>query len=123
MIRVLRGLWARFRSEVQPRHFSRLERVSALGEVPDNLRGDTIYLAGVGSRIKWVVFLCPCGRGHRVSLSLQTSHYPHWQLNLRGARATLYPSIDVPNEWRCHYWIRSGRVLWAPSWPTGARSS
>jgi hypothetical protein len=118
MIRgLLNRISQRIRSWFEHPRFKKVERVDELTDVPEQLRRDVVVMAGPARRPKWVVFMCPCDRGHHVTLSLQESHWPHWQLRLDGDLPTFHPSIDVPNEYRCHYWIVRGRVRWALSAP------
>lgn len=69
-------------------------------------------VVGTQAFAKWLVFDCPCGRGHRVMLNLDDGRYPHWSYSAR-MPLTLVPSVDEKSEFgRCHYIIRSGRVFW-----------
>lgn len=115
--RTIRALRRWLRGWFDRPRFRRVARVGALSELAAILPRDQVVLAGPEERPKWAAFMCPCDRGHQVTLSLQTSHTPHWQLRLERGGPTFYPSIDVPNAWRCHYWITRGRVHWAPSLP------
>ncbi|WP_433862722.1 DUF6527 family protein [Streptomyces sp. L7] len=64
------------------------------------------------SREKWLVFDCPCGRGHRVMLNLDPENRPLWRINT-ALPLTLYPSVDErSNVGRCHYVVRAGRARW-----------
>jgi len=101
----------RLRGWFERPHLRRVERVEELSDVPEYMERDVVVLAGPAARPKWAVFLCPCGRGHRVSL--QSTHWPRWQLRLDRGRPTFFPSIDVPNEDRCHFLIVNGRIRWA----------
>ncbi|MGI9112850.1 MAG: DUF6527 family protein [Gaiellaceae bacterium] len=58
------------------------------------------------------MFECPCGRGHRLAVSLQQSHRPSWRLGLGKDGPSLFPSIDSVADRRCHFWLRDGRVRW-----------
>lgn len=100
-----------------PARFRRTVFVPELYDVPEQLNTDTFYVAGSPRYMKWAVFACPCDRGHHVTLSLQEGDYPRWRLQVDHGRPTVYPSIDVLEEPRCHYWIVRGRVRWAPSPP------
>jgi hypothetical protein len=85
--------------------------------VPHRLGRRQFVIVGLQERPKWAVFDCPCGRGHRLMLSLQQSHRPHWRLKLGGDGPSLWPSVDSVAEYRCHFWVRDGRVHWARDWP------
>lgn len=74
----------------------------------------------------WTAFTCPCGTGHQVLLNLHPARRPRWQLSGSRTAPSLYPSIDVTDDgYRCHFWIRHGRLQWvgrprstAPRTPT-----
>jgi hypothetical protein len=91
--------------------------VSELYDVPEDMSAETVYVAGTPERMKWAVFVCPCDFGHDITVSLQEEDHPHWRLRVDRGRPTIYPSIDVLDGRRCHYWIIRGRVQWAPSAP------
>ncbi|MFI1163317.1 DUF6527 family protein [Streptomyces sp. NPDC020801] len=62
----------------------------------------------------WAAFTCPCGTGHQVLLNLSPARRPRWQLSGSRSAPTLHPSVDViDNGYRCHFWIRRGRLQWA----------
>lgn len=94
--------------------FPKARAVGTISDVPDDLDQSVFYIAGTSSLPKWAVFICPCERPHRVTLSLQSSHRPHWRVRIRSGRVTVWPSVDVRDWRRCHYWIRDGRVQWVP---------
>lgn len=99
--RTLRRLiWWREPVWVQQRHRSRTH-------LPHRLRPHVIYV--VGEPPKWAVLRCPCGAGHRIDLAL-APHGP-WSVDDQET-PTLHPSIDVREDVRCHFWLRSGRVTW-----------
>jgi len=82
-------------------------------EVPDRLPRNGVALVGSPDRIKWIIFDCPCRRGHRIMLNADIGRAPHWQLN-GDWRLSITPSIDYDSsEMRCHYFIRNGRIIWA----------
>ena len=114
---VLRWIASWLRPRDSDLEFPKTTEVAELHDVPEDLEPGVIYIAGTTILRKWVVFACPCERPHRVTLSLQPNHRPHWRVRVGLGRATIYPSVDV-REWRrCHYTIRDGRVQWVPDWP------
>lgn len=82
--------------------------------VPDQIVTHGIVTVGSPSAGKWAVFDCPCG-SERIMLNLDRTRPPAWSLSqslLRGA--SIHPSVDTHHDGRrCHYYIRTGRVLWA----------
>jgi hypothetical protein len=86
--------------------------LDAADEVPEKLPPRSVIAIGSEDYPKWAVFDCPCGRGHRIMLSLSSGSSRRWHLEAMKP-ITLAPSID---SWhagvRCHYFIRNGKVLW-----------
>ena len=83
-----------------------------MGDVPERLRPRRAALVSSSIGEKWVIFECPCERGHRVMLNLDSEHHPHWRVGSK-APLTLSPSVDEISEvGHCHYFIRDGRVRW-----------
>lgn len=90
-------------------------RVDDADEVPDKIAKNGAVLVGSREQPKWLALDCPCDTGHRVMVTLDPRHWPHWTLEggKRDTRLTLWPSIDCRRpQRRCHYFIRRGRVLW-----------
>jgi hypothetical protein len=82
-------------------------------EVPEQLPSRAAVLVGPAEKPKWIAFDCPCGRGHRVMLNLDRSRSPAWSL-VSQRPLTLSPSIDDSTVGRCHFFIRQGKIKWAP---------
>jgi hypothetical protein len=86
-------------------------RVESVADVPVILPRRHAVLVG-GTRDKWLVFDCPCGRGHRVMLNLDPANRPRWRVD-QPYPMTLAPSVDERSGvGRCHYVVRDGRVHW-----------
>ena len=86
--------------------------VESADEVPKRLPRAGAVLVGPAARPKWIVFDCPCRTGHRIMLTTDRVHSPHWTTTVKG-RLTITPSIDYHTATlRCHYFIRNGRVKW-----------
>lgn len=103
-------LWRRLRL-TRPR-ISAISYVESPTDVPDALPRHTLVIVGVPDYPKWAIVECPCGRGHRLMVSLQRGHRLFWRLELDGRGPSLSPSIDSVARWRCHFWLREGRVRW-----------
>lgn len=91
------------------------QSIANVDDVPSRIPKRRAYLVKTAILRKWLVFDCPCGAGHRITLNLDDSRVPYWRLMLSAnRRITLSPSIDYQgNSRRCHYSIRKGRVIWA----------
>lgn len=89
--------------------------VQAADEVPDYLPRNGIVLVISEEMLKWVAFDCPCRTGHRIMLNTDRRRQPYWRIfKYSKNRLTIYPSVDHKEGYkRCHYFIRSGRILWA----------
>jgi hypothetical protein len=89
--------------------------VESADEVPDRLPRRAAVLVGSGVHLKWLAFDCPCGRDHRILLNADPARSPAWLVAQDDAgRLTISPSIDALSKGRrCHYFIRTGRTLWA----------
>ena len=109
------ALWQRL--HVGRPSLAEVRYVASPADVPDRLSRRELVVVGTDAFPKWAVFNCPCGRGHRIMLSLQRSHLPHWRLELGGHGPSLWPSVHSVTAYRCHFWLRDGRVRWVRSWP------
>jgi hypothetical protein len=80
--------------------------------LPDEIPKDAAILVGSSlKRLEWIVFDCPCGRGHQVMVNLSTSRKPTWRF--KGLRTvSLWPSVDDLSIDRCHYVVRDGQIHW-----------
>ena len=93
----------------------RVDRVafySELLDVPSELDRHTLAVCGTSEMPKWAALECPCGRGHRIVVSLQKGHHPHWSLEALKGAPNLIPSVDSRTDYRCHFWLRDGRAHW-----------
>lgn len=109
--RALVDRWRRLRLST-PR-VDKVKHFAHVLDIPEDLDRHTLALAGPSDRPKWAALECPCGHRHRLLVSLQHGHRPHWRLVIGDQGPGLYPSIDSIAERRCHFWLRDGRVDWA----------
>lgn len=88
--------------------------VAHVEDVPDVIKPGVVYLIGDGPAPWATSFLCPCGCGETISLSLIPTDRPSWRAHLhRKGLITLSPSVWRTKGCRSHFFIRSGRVVWA----------
>ena len=86
--------------------------VDAADEIPERLPSKGAVLVGSSEYPKWLAFDCPCKTGHRIMVSLDRAHSPHWTLH-DPKKLTIWPSIDyISPERRCHYVVRGGKIIW-----------
>lgn len=68
----------------------------------------------------WAIFRCPCGCGYVISLPLQNTHNPFWEiLHSTDNKPTLYPSVWQNEGCMSHFWIKAGKIKWCSN--TGKR--
>lgn len=78
------------------------------------MRESEVVVISDGGNDKWACLKCPGGCGEVIRLNLSPKRRPCWRVKQdRLARPTLEPSIWQQNECGCHFFIRSGDVLWA----------
>ena len=104
--------WWRRRRLTKPR-IDQVRQYESLPDVPERLGRHVLAACGPEETPKWAAFECPCGRGHRIAVTLQPSHRPRWSLEVSDGGPTLRPSVDFVGEFRCHYVLRDGRITWA----------
>lgn len=86
--------------------------VEAADEVPEKIPRNGVVFVGTRKHPKWLVFDCPCRNRHRIMVSLEVAHSPHWRLT-GGKKLTLWPSVDYRTPTlQCHYFIKQGKVIW-----------
>lgn len=79
--------------------------------LPEKLEDGVVY---VSLKYKNMVHLCFCGCGSQVVTPLSPTG---WSMTFDGRSVSVYPSIgNWHRPCRSHYWIRKGRVEWAPDW-------
>jgi hypothetical protein len=95
--------WRRLKADLSAR---------SAADIPDRLPARHGVIVGTDSHPKWLVFDCPCRRGHRVMLNLDPGHTPRWRVSAT-TPLTLHPSVDERSPvGHCHYVVREGRVRW-----------
>lgn len=88
--------------------------IEAADEIPPRLPRNGVAFVGTRQQPKWLAFDCPCHTGHRVMVTLDAGHSPHWTL-VKEKKLTLWPSVDYRVLGRrCHYIIKNGRIIWLP---------
>lgn len=89
--------------------------VENAADVPrgDELRTDRLVLVGSPESPKWATFICPCGCGTALLLSLSPTRRPRWQVSQSwSGRPTVTPSIRRTDGCLSHFWIRNGQIDW-----------
>lgn len=84
---------------------------SFVEEIPAELTPGVLY---VSIEFRTTMHLCCCGCQSHVVLPIRPSA---WRVTYDGDTISMSPSVG---NWsfpcRSHYWIRKGRIDWAPAW-------
>lgn len=106
--KVFRCLLVRLGVIVEPAYVVRVEaRQPGAAQM---VGGEIIAVMGATAP-KWACFLCPCGSGEVVRLSIDQHSRPTWFLHVDVlGRPTLHPSVWQLDGCLCHFWIRKGEV-------------
>jgi len=108
--RAIASLW---RKPITTSNFGPMVVVEAAPEL-DAIPPAVVHIVAAGGKNRWAMFLCPCGCGEVITLSLQAVHSPHWKLlPSRADLPSLHPSIWRKQGCLSHFWIREGKVHWA----------
>jgi hypothetical protein len=79
----------------------------------EDVEAGHLYCVVSSGRMKWSLFICPCGCGSVVTLSLQPVHSPFWKLTkMNSGRPTLHPSVWRDKGCLSHFWVKDGRIFW-----------
>ncbi len=90
--------------------------VEHVDDIPDHPQTRTLYAVGERGRLWSAALVCPCGCGQLLQLNLVRTSRPCWRLQEdRFGRASLHPSVWRKTTCRSHFWLRSGRIVWAGS--------
>jgi hypothetical protein len=92
---------------------SKVERISTefVDFIPATLMPGVLY---VSRKYRTASHLCCCGCGSKVVTPLKPGR---WVISSERELVTLHPSIGSWNlPCQSHYFIRGGRVVWAPRW-------
>jgi hypothetical protein len=89
--------------------------ITDVGAPPSNeqVSAGVFYKVARNDQAKWALFLCPCGCGDVITLSLQTAHHPRWQeYPSKDSRPTLRPSVWRDVGCFSHFILQDGRIYW-----------
>lgn len=86
--------------------------VEAADEIPKRLPSGGMVIVGSLQQPKWLAFDCPCKTGHRIMVTLDPAHRPHWVIK-KAKKLSISPSVDYRTpEKRCHYYVTNGKIQW-----------
>ena len=88
----------------------------------EELRHGELDVVMSGPYPKWAVFLCPCGCGDAIDISIAKGT-KSWRLEVDPiGRPSLYPSVWRHDRCLSHFWVRRGEVFWCKSLGQSASS-
>lgn len=75
---------------------------------------NTITIVKKNNSYTWVKFICPCGCGKEVMLSLNPNLRPTWTLKINDKnKVTLSPSVYLTGfPCRSHFFIKKSNITW-----------
>ena len=111
LTRRLWQIWFEFRKRLFGKPAPLLTTYAA--EMANEPEKNRIYLIGENNHFWFVVFLCPCGCGTTVQVSLLPNSNPHWTFAEHGVGTiSLSPSVWRKDGCRSHYHVRRGFIEW-----------
>jgi hypothetical protein len=94
------------------KRYKAIRHVASMSTVP-NATGDEIFIVGTPFTLKWAVFDCPCGLGHKLTVNLMKSQWPRWKAAIEEGRLSLRPSLIVDDHpCESHFWLINNTVRW-----------
>ncbi|RKN82852.1 DUF6527 family protein [Ulvibacterium marinum] len=84
-------------------------------ELPEEPLEKILYLEGnIREKDYWYALLrCPCGCGDKIMLNLMNDAKPCWKVNIDKRRPSVFPSIWRTKNYKSHFWLSKGKVVWA----------
>ena len=81
--------------------------------MPDQVESGVLYLVGEGPHLWFAAFLCPCGCGEAIQLSLSPDSRPRWGVEEHSdGTVSLSPSVWRVRGCRSHFFLRRGHIAW-----------
>lgn len=114
MIQVIKGILFRVRSLFRRGYITEI-----VNDEPFYIAPKILYVIGEKEFQAYALMLCPCGCNKKVYLNLLPGNKPTWKIFIRKRAPTLTPSIWNTSGCQSHYFIRSGRVVWAEAADVG----
>lgn len=88
-------------------------RIQRVEEFPGAPEPGILYAVGEGAKLWFAGFLCPCGCGDFLKLSLLEESRSYWSLVIpRKGGPTLWPSVLREVGCMSHFNVHRGRILW-----------
>src|SRR6266542_2274419 len=114
LVRLKQTMWRLWRHLTgDSPYYHRFRFVADLSSANQVKKREIAFVAE-SSRLKWLVLLCPCGCGDRISANLMKTHGPFWAVKFENDGSVyVRPSFWVTED-RCgsHFILRKGQVQW-----------
>jgi hypothetical protein len=110
-IRLLTG-FSESLTEVKSHKVSRYKAVRVV-ESPEHFEIGCMYLHENRGRPLVLEFICPCGCGDKIELSLIAWTDPSWRIEGDFEFPSIYPSVRRVVGCRSHFWVKDGKVYHA----------
>lgn len=97
--------------------------IQEIFELPSCLDPKTIYVIKEGAQKLHASMICPCGCLQVIHLNLLKDADPYWRIRKgKNGSVNLSPSIWRTSGCKSHFFIRSGKVVWAKSFTRNSKS-
>ena len=84
-------------------------------DMPERVKAGVLYLIGEGEHLWSAAFLCPCGCGETIQLSLLDDSRPRWKVQEHAdGTSSLTPSVWRIRGCQSHFFVRRGLIDWVP---------
>lgn len=84
-----------------------------IDDVPDEPKEKIIYFIGESDFYWQFVMLCPCGCDSLLHMNLIEDYDPYWTYKMDNDLITVTPSVDRTVGCKSHFFIKSGKLIWA----------
>lgn len=84
-------------------------------DLPLAIQATTLYLVGEQNQPWQAAFICPCGCGALIQLSLLEDSYPKWEVSFINDNVSLSPSVHRIVGCKSHFYLKRGQIEWVKS--------
>jgi len=81
-------------------------------DLPEKFVIKTVYIIGTKKHPWQAAFICPCGCGELIQLSLVPKSSPRWRFYRTKKGISLAPSIWRTTGCKSHFVLKNGKVNW-----------
>lgn len=88
-------------------------RFEFIDDVPDSPKEKVLYFIGEDDYYWQFIMLCPCGCNSLLHMNLIEDYYPSWSYKVDDNLISVTPSVDRTVGCKSHFFIKSGKLIWA----------